>query len=322
MKVLITSNSFGKFDPKPKKFMESLGWQVVGNRYHHIMNEAEMMEEVVGVDAIILGSDTVSKKVLEKADQLKIISRYGVGIDNIDLMEAKKRNIEVTVTKNCNTEAVADYAFGLMLATIRHISNVDANLKQGEWKKETGLDLCHKTIGVIGLGAIGRQVIKRLKGFDCHFLGYDKYLDEAYCKENNIEVLEPREIFKKADIITLHAPGNPDGTPLIGKEEIGLMNKNTVIINTARASLVDEEALLEALENNEIYGYGTDVFDGEPHINEKFQALDNVVLSPHTAAVSVEAINKMTSCAVDHILEFFGIEKGEYYETNCMDKNR
>ena len=177
MKVLITSNSFGKFDPRPREFMEALGWEVTGNRYHHIMNEEEMMGEVPGVDAIILESDTVSKKVLEKADHLKIISRYGVGIDNIDLEEAKKRNIEVTITRNCNTEAVADYALGLILAVTRHICNVDANLKKGVWKKETGLNLCHKTVGVIGLGSIGRQVVKRLKGFDCRILGYDKFPD-------------------------------------------------------------------------------------------------------------------------------------------------
>lgn len=313
MKVLITSNSFGKFDPKPKAFMESLGWEVVGNRYHHIMNEEEMMGEVAGVDAIILGSDIVSKKVLDKADSLKIISRYGVGIDNIDLEECEKRGIKVTVTRNCNTEAVADYTVGLMLATIRHICNVDKNLKAGVWQKETGLDLCHKTVGVVGLGAIGRQVIKRLKGFDCKILGYDKFLDENYCKENDITVMEPEEIFKQADVITLHVPGNPDGTPMIGEKELASMNENTILINTARGSLVDEKALIEALKEHKIYGYGTDVPSGEADeieaIKKRFEGLDNVVLSPHTAAVTVEAVNKMTNTAVDHILEFFDVKK-------------
>lgn len=313
MKVLITSNSFGKFDPKPKAFMESLGWEVVGNRYHHIMNEEEMMGEVAGVDAIILGSDIVSKKVLDKADSLKIISRYGVGIDNIDLEECEKRGIKVTVTRNCNTEAVADYTVGLMLATIRHICNVDKNLKAGVWQKETGLDLCHKTVGVVGLGAIGRQVIKRLKGFDCKILGYDKFLDENYCKENDITVMEPEEIFKQADVITLHVPGNPDGTPMIGEKELASMNENTILINTARGSLVDEKALIEALKEHKIYGYGTDVPSGEADeieaIKKRFEGLDNIVLSPHTAAVTVEAVNKMTNTAVDHILEFFDVKK-------------
>ena len=313
MKVLITSNSFGKFDPKPKDFMESLGWEVVGNRYHHIMNEEEMMGEVAGVDAIILGSDIVSKKVLDKADSLKIISRYGVGIDNIDLEECEKRGIKVTVTRNCNTEAVADYTVGLMLATTRHICNVDKNLKAGVWQKETGLDLCRKTVGVVGLGAIGRQVIKRLKGFDCKILGYDKLLDENYCKENDITVMEPEEIFKQADVITLHVPGNPDGTPMIGEKELASMNENTILINTARGSLIDEKALIEALKGHKIYGYGTDVPSGEADeieaIKKRFEGLDNVVLSPHTAAVTVEAVNKMTNIAVDHILEFFDVKK-------------
>ena len=313
MKVLITSNSFGKFDPKPKAFMESLGWEVVGNRYHHIMNEEEMMGEVAGVDAIILGSDIVSKKVLDKADSLKIISRYGVGIDNIDLEECEKRGIKVTVTRNCNTEAVADYTVGLMLATTRHICNVDKNLKAGVWQKETGLDLCHKTVAVVGLGAIGRQVIKRLKGFDCKILGYDKLLDENYCKENDITVMEPEEIFKQADVITLHVPGNPDGTPMIGEKELASMNENTILINTARGSLIDEKALIEALKGHKIYGYGTDVPSGEADeieaIKKRFEGLDNVVLSPHTAAVTVEAVNKMTNIAVDHILEFFDVKK-------------
>ena len=293
--------------------MESLGWEVVGNRYHHIMNEEEMMGEVAGVDAIILGSDIVSKKVLDKADSLKIISRYGVGIDNIDLEECEKRGIKVTVTRNCNTEAVADYTVGLMLATIRHICNVDKNLKAGVWQKETGLDLCHKTVGVVGLGAIGRQVIKRLKGFDCKILGYDKFLDENYCKENDITVMEPEEIFKQADVITLHVPGNPDGTPMIGEKELASMNENTILINTARGSLVDEKALIEALKEHKIYGYGTDVPSGEADeieaIKKRFEGLDNVVLSPHTAAVTVEAVNKMTNTAVDHILEFFDVKK-------------
>lgn len=313
MKILITSNSFGKFDPKPKAFMESLGWEVVGNSYHHIMNEEEMMGEVAGVDAIILGSDIVSKKVLDKADSLKIISRYGVGIDNIDLEECEKRGIKVTVTRNCNTEAVADYTVGLILATTRHICNVDKNLKAGVWQKETGLDLCHKTVGVVGLGAIGRQVIKRLKGFDCKILGYDKLLDENYCKENDITVMEPEEIFKQADVITLHVPGNPDGTPMIGEKELASMNENTILINTARGSLIDEKALIEALKGHKIYGYGTDVPSGEADeieaIKKRFEGLDNVVLSPHTAAVTVEAVNKMTNIAVDHILKFFDVKK-------------
>lgn len=305
MKVLITSNSFGKFDETPRQKMLDLGWELIGNRYKHIMNEEEMMGEVNGVNAIILGSDTVSKKVLDKANDLQIISRYGVGIDNIDVETAKEKGIEVTVTANCNTEAVADYAIGLMLSTLRHICNVDSNLKKNTWRKETGLDLCNKTVGVVGLGAIGREVVKRLQGFNCTILGYDKYVDEDYCKRENITIKHPEEIFKEADIITLHIPGNVDGSSFISKRELDMMKSSMVIINTARASLIDEEAMICALRENQIYGYGTDVFAEEPIVNKQFVELDNVVLSPHNAAVSVEAINKMSDKAVDNLIEYF-----------------
>lgn len=305
MKVLITSNSFAKFNEAPRKKMLELGWELIDNRYHHIMNENEMMKEVEDVDAIILGSDIVSKKVLEKANKLKIISRYGVGIDNIDQEEAKNRDIKITVTKNCNTEAVADYAIALMLSVSRHICNVNHDLQEGIWRKQTGLDLCHKTIGVFGMGAIGREVIKRLEGFGCTIIGYDKFVDEEYCKAHHIEVLEPVEIFKRADIITLHIPGNADGTHFINRKEIEVMKKDVIVINTARASLINEVDMVEALKQHRIYGYGSDVFEGEPNMNPIFQGLNNVVLSPHNAAVSVEAVNKMSQAAVDHLVEFF-----------------
>lgn len=305
MKVLITSNSFGSYNPAPRQQMLDLGWELIDNRYHHIMNEEEMMEEVHDVDAIILGSDIVSKRVLDNAKKLKIISRYGVGIDNIDCAYAKEKGIEVTVTKNCNTEAVADYAIGLMLAVSRHICNVNYEMHQGNWVKATGLDVCHKTVGVFGLGAIGRQVIARLQGFGCHILGYDAFVDEAYVKEHNIELVQPEEIFQRADVITLHMPGSVDGTHFINKKELDMMKPTCIVINTARASLVNEIDMIDALRNNKLYGYGSDVFDGEPHMNPSFQELPNAVLSPHNAAVSEEAVNNMSQVAVDHLITFF-----------------
>ena len=305
MRVLVTSNSFGKFDDAPLKRMRDRGWEVVGNRYGRIMSEEEMEGEVPGIDAIIAGSDPISSAVLSHADSLKIISRYGVGIDNIDVDVCQERGIVVKNCPGCNTEAVADYAVGLMLDVLRHICNVDASLKRNVWKKETGLDLCHKTVGVIGLGGIGRNVIQRLQGFGCTFLGFDPYADEAWCAEHGVELVNTDDIFKQSDVITLHAPGNSDGSPLIGFRELGLMKDSAVLINTARASLVDEDALVDALKAHQIYGYGTDVFAQEPQANPAFIGLDNVVLSPHMAAVTVEAINKMTHQAVDNLFDYF-----------------
>lgn len=309
MRVLITSNSFGKYDDTQRTILEQNGWEIVENRYNRIMSEEEMIQEVVGVDAIILGSDPVTSTVIDAADKLKIISRYGVGIDNIDVAYAKERGIEVTVTKNCNSDAVADYTLGLMLSTLRHISTVDKDLKEGVWKKQTGLDLCDKTVGVFGLGSIGKGVVKRLSGFGCKILGYDVYIDEAFVEDNNVTVCSPEQIFKEADIITLHIPGNSDGTYFISTKEIESMKSNVTIVNTARASLVDEDAIIHALKTRRIYGYGTDVFSSEPNIPANFIGIEHAVLSPHTAAVSVEAVNKMTRKAVENILEYFNTKE-------------
>ena len=140
--------------------------------------------------------------------------------------------------------------------------------------------MSQKNRSYLGLGSIGRQVIKRLKGFDCKILGFDLYIDQEYCESNDIEIMTPEEIYKNADVITLHTPGNSDGSPMIGQRELEMMNEHTVLINTARASLVDEEALICVLKSKKIYGYGTDVFAGEPVMNDGFKGLDNVVLSP------------------------------------------
>ncbi len=303
MKVLITSNSFGRYDKDPVEMMQNAGWDLIPNPFGRILSEDEMVELIKDVDAVILGSDPVTRKVLENANKLKVISRYGVGTDNIDLETAKRLGITVKIAKDANSEAVADYTIGLMLSTLRHISDTDQHLRNGTWKKYTGLDLCNKTVGVFGLGAIGKGVVKRLSGFGCTILGYDLYEDAEFNSKYNVTLSDAQTIFEKADIISLHIPGNANNQPLIGEDELNILKDTAVIINTARASLVDEKAVVDAINAGKIYGYGTDVFSSEPNIPEIFVGQKNVVLSPHMAAVSVGAINKMSQMAVQNIFD-------------------
>lgn len=309
MKVLITSNSFGQYDPEPIKLLQNLGWEIIRNPHGKILSEEDMIELVEDVDAIILGSDPVTKNVLESGKKLKVISRYGVGIDNIDVQTAREKGIEIARTVNANAEAVADYTVGLMISTLRHISEADNDLKNKKWRKYTGLDLNGKTIGVFGLGAIAKGVIRRLSGFDCKFIATDPFVDDEFCKKYNVEIMDADSILRNADVVTLHFPGNPDGTPLITSEKLALMKTESILINTARASIVDEDAVLNALNTDRLYGYGTDVFSTEPDIPEKFMNQSRVVLSPHMAAVSKGAINRMSEMAVNNILNYF--ERGK-----------
>lgn len=306
MELLITSNSFGKNDPSARQRLRDAGWDIRENPKGTILSESDMVEAVRGVDAIILGSDPVTSAVLDSAPELKLISRYGVGIDNIDMEAAKKRGVDIRVTRAANAEAVADFTLGLVLSLLRHIPKANDDLQNGTWKKRRGFDLYQKTVGVIGCGAIGRRVISRLKGFQCKILGYDLKPDSKYFLDNNIKQSSLEEILEKSDIITLHVP-NASGVTLIGEKELAKMKPDAVLVNTARGGLVDEQAVLRSLKSRNLYGYGADVFSSEPEIPSYFNGCEdlNLVLTPHMAAVSAEATSEMTRMAVDNVLEYF-----------------
>lgn len=306
LKVLVTSNSFGKYSGEPQKKLEEAGFEVILNPYHRMMNEEEFIKCLSDVDAVILSTEKVTKKVIDSSPKLKMISRYGVGLDNVDLEYCKEKGIPVTVTKGGNSNAVAEFAVSLMLSCLRGVASANQYAKQNIWKKFTGLDLDGKTIGVVGLGAIGKLVIKKLQGFDVKILGYDVYYDEEFVKKYSVEKVSIDDLVKNSDIITLHAPSK--GKAILGKEEFKKMKDNVVIVNTARSDLIDLDALLEAIKNNKVFAAGLDVHENEPNFDIRFEGLDNVILTPHQAAISKEASNKASQMAVDNILNYFGKE--------------
>lgn len=307
MKVLVTSNSFGKYSKEPQKKLEEAGFEVILNPYHRMMNEEEFIECLSDVDAVILSTEKVTKKVIDSSPKLKMISRYGVGLDNVDLEYCKEKGILVTVTKGGNSNAVAEFAVSLMLSCLRGVAYADQYAKKNIWKKFTGMDLDGKTVGVVGLGSIGKLVVKKLQGFDVKILGYDVYYDEKFVKEYGVEKVSIDDLVKNSDIITLHAPSN--GKAILGKEEFNEMKDNVVIVNTARSDLIDLNALLEAINNKKVFAVGLDVHENEPNFDKRFESLDNVILTPHQAAISKEASNKASQMAVDNILSYFEKEK-------------
>lgn len=307
MKVLVTSNSFCKYSKEPIKKLEKAGFEVVLNSYHRMMNEEEFIEQLQGVDAVILSTEKLNKTVIDAAPSLKMVSRYGVGLDNIDLEYCKEKGIPVTVTRGGNSNAVAEFAVTLILAASKGIGSSSYYAKSGVWKKFNGLDLEGKTVGVVGLGAIGKTVVKRLQGFDVKVLAYDVYYDEEFVEKYNIQKASVDEIVSKSDVITLHAPAT-DNKPLIGKPEFEKMKKGVVLVNTARASLIDYDELLKFLDDETVFAAGLDVHKNEPEYDERFEKYDNVILTPHNAAITKEATDKTSMMAVNHILEYFGKE--------------
>jgi D-3-phosphoglycerate dehydrogenase len=302
-KILVTPRSFGKHSDDAMNLLESKGFEVTLNPYGRILTEEEMIKEIEDVEGIIVGVDPLNAEVLSHAKNLKAISKYGVGTDNIDLNYCKEHNIPVTITNNANSDSVADFAFTLMLAVARRVVEVDKACRQSDWGKKTSIGVYQKTIGVVGTGAIGKGVIRRAKGFDMKVLAYDLYKDEVFAEENGVEYVELDQLLKQSDFISLHLPATKETQNLIDKEALDMMKETAVLVNTARGDLVDEDALFDALKSKKIWGAGLDVFKQEPPANKELLELDNIVVGAHSAASTVDAVDKMSEIAAVNILK-------------------
>ncbi|MFP3719407.1 phosphoglycerate dehydrogenase [Niallia circulans] len=304
-KVLITPRSFGKHSEEASRILTAHGFEVVTNPYGRIMTEEEMKKEIVDVDAVIVGVDPLNADVLAEAKRLKVISKYGVGTDNIDVDYCKANNIPVTITRNANADSVADFTFALMLAIARRIVEIDQSCRAMDWGKKTSIGIYGKTLGVIGTGAIGKGVIKRAHGFDMDILAYDVCPDNEFAKEYKVTYVELEHLVKESDFITLHLPATPETTNLFSEKEFSMMKETAVLVNTARGELIDEDALYNVLRDKKIWGAGIDVFKKEPPEKKELLELDNMIIGSHAAASSVDAVNKMSLMAVENILANF-----------------
>ena len=302
-KVLITPPGFAKNDKKPLDMLKQQGYQLIINPYGRQMTKDEMIEMVKDVDAIIIGTDPLGKDVMECSSNLKVISKYGVGTDNIDLKYAKDKNIIVTRTIGANSDAVADTAFALMMAVSKKIVVIDSDCRKGLWNETETFEINKKTLGLIGLGFIGKGVAKRASGFEMKVLAYDIIKDEEYAAKNNIEYVSLERLLRESDFISIHVPLLPETKYMIGAKEIKMMKPRAVIVNTARGGIIDEDALIIALRENRILGAGLDVFEVEPFNSSLWYDIPNVVLSSHCAADTYESTHKMSMMSAQNVID-------------------
>ena len=307
MKVLITPRSFGKNDSSPVELLKKHGIEIVENSTDGIMNEAQMKDAIASCDGIIIGVDPLNADVISAAPKLRAVAKYGVGVDNIDLKACAARGIPVSRTIGANSAAVADYAFGLMLAAAREIILIDRACRNGDWGKITTQDVSGKTLGLVGLGAIGRQMVQRAKGFGMKIMAYDIFWDEEYAAAEGIVKSDVDSICRECDFISLHLPLTDETRHLIGEGQIALMKPSAFIINTARGGIIDEDALLTALKNKRIAGAGLDVFEQEPPTNRDWFLLDNIVIGSHCAAATIDAADSMSRMAAHNLLVDLGL---------------
>lgn len=267
----------------------------------------ELLETIHEYDGIIVRSRTkITKEVIDKADNLKIIARAGVGVDNIDLDEATEKGIMVVNSPESTSITVAEHTMGLLLTLARKLSIADKSVKEGKWEKKKfmGTELRNKTLGVIGMGRIGSQVVNRCKAFEMDAIVYDPYLPEEVASQMGVVLTDLETVLKNADFITIHVPLTPETKHLISEHEFDLMKDTAFITNCARGGIIDEEALYDALSNNKIGGAALDVYEEEPPAKDsKLFELDNIVLTPHIAASTKEAQRDAAIIVADEIIE-------------------
>jgi D-3-phosphoglycerate dehydrogenase len=302
-KVLVTPTSYAKNDPSLRTDLENLVGEVIYNPIGKPLSSAEVARLLPGVDGYIAGLDAIDRNALAGANQLKVIARYGVGVDAVDLEAAKEKGIIVTNTPGANSTSVAELAIGLMFALARQFQQAFAATQQGKWPRLSGVALEGKTVGVVGLGSIGKIIARRLSTFDCRILAFDPYPDAAFAGQRSIKLMGLDELLAQSDFVSLHLPLLPETRNLVNEEFIGRMKKGAYLINTARGELVDEVALFKALEGGHLGGAALDALVQEPpDPAHPLLALPNVITTPHLGAQTDGAVNQMGRMALDDCL--------------------
>ena len=303
MKILITPRSFASISKKPMEMLKGKGYEIVKNETGKPLNNKEMSVLIEDVDGIIIGIDDLNAGIIKQAHNLNVISKYGVGVDNIDITAATTQGIVVTNTPKANIDAVADLTFALMLALARRIPEADRETKAGNWKKFIGTSVWRKKLGVIGLGKIGRQVVKRARGFEMEILCYDIIQDEEFARQFGVRYVDLETLLKESDYITIHTPLNNATKGIIGYKELEMINENAFLINTSRGGIIDEKALYDALKNNKIKGAALDSYKDEPLKNSPLVELKNIIMTSHNGAYTKEAINNMGVQAAQNLID-------------------
>ena len=312
--VLIEARPFCVFDKTPMEQLRNSGMELIDMRGSGL-EDSKFIDALKQVDAILCGNDlVVNDEVLEMAPRVRAIAKLGAGLDTVDIQAATRHNALVFHTPGANNQAVADHTFALILNVARRIIYCDRSLREKRWEhtKIMGLEIWQKTLGLVGLGAIGRCVALRAKGFQMRVVAYDPFWPTDFAREQGIEKMEIEELLKVSDIISIHVPLIPETQSMINEKTLGSMKPSAILINAARGGIVNETDLYHALKNGVIAGAGIDVFENEPPSESPLLELDNVVLTPHTAAFTFEGMHNMSVGVVEQLIEYCNGNKPAY----------
>lgn len=302
-KILVTARSFRKTEGPHLQMIRDAGYDMLNSPLDRPLEPAELIDVVGEAVGIILGVDNFTADVYDHAPRLKVISRYGVGVDKVDIAAATAHGVAVTTTPGANSVAVAELAIALMFALARHIPYHDRMVKGGGWARVTGIELTGLTLGLIGLGRIGQEVAKRVAGFGMRVLYYDPVtLPESLTAGLGVEYRPLESLLAESDVISLHLPFTPTTANMINRETLACLKPSALLINTSRGGLVDEQALYEALDAGRLGGAACDVFEKEPPGDIPLIQHDRFIAVPHIGSTTQQTTLRMGRMASENLL--------------------
>jgi D-3-phosphoglycerate dehydrogenase len=316
MRILLTTCSYQDTPGPHHELMESQGWEIVRERGP--LTESRMLELAGDFDAFLCGDDAITRAVIEKSlPRLKVISKYGIGLDKIDIPATKELKVPVLFTPGVNHTTVAEHTFGLLIGITKQIVTTAAAARQGEWLRLTGHEIYEKTMGIIGLGRIGKEVAVRARAFGMPVIAFDPYWDEAFAASHEVtRCATMDEVLMQADVVSLHCNLSDETRGMIRREKIAEMKDGVVIINCARGEIVETPDMVEALHSGKVGGYGADVLDVEPPpADHPLLTAPNCVITPHIGSRTYESVPRQAMKSLRNLINAL---KGEG-ECNCAN---
>jgi len=303
MKVKVSTIAFSKNQALVSLLQQHFPDAEVNNKGIR-MNDDDLVDFFSDADAVIVGLEKITPELLNKLPRLKMIAKYGVGLDNVDMTACSDRGIRIGWTGGVNKRSVAEMALGFMLALIRNLYSTSNQMKQMVWNKSGGFQLSGKTVGIIGLGNIGKELVTLLKPFGCNIIVNDIADISLFAAENELKIVSKSELISSADLISIHTPANTNTLNLFTLIEFKMMKPTAFIINTARGGIINEGDLKIALKDRLIAGAALDVYEPEPPIDRELLEMENVICTPHTGGNAAEAVFAMGESAINHLLRF------------------
>jgi D-3-phosphoglycerate dehydrogenase / 2-oxoglutarate reductase len=307
-KILITTVPFGDKNRLPIELLEKANIEYLINPYKTKLTEGQLIDMIPDFDGVIAGTEPITEKVMAQATKLKLISRVGIGLDGVDLISAKKRGIKVSYTPDAPSPAVAELALGMMLTLLRSVHVSNSHMHQGKWQRTFGRRLTEVTLGIIGLGRIGTHLLRCIKGFDIlKLLANDIRPSDALSREFGLKWVTKEQIYKEADVISLHLPLTPLTRNMIRLEQLLGMKQDAMIINTSRGGIINESDLYDVMVNGHLSGAAIDVFENEPYAG-KLAQIERCLLTAHMGSMSIDCRSQMEVEATEEVIRFLAGE--------------